>query len=336
MLPVIFGCAGLKLTAEERRFFAQTNPAGFILFARNCESPRQIRALTGEMRDVTGREQLAILIDQEGGRVTRLGSPHWRNPPAAGVFGEIYARDKAAAERLAYLNSLLIAADLRSLGITVDCLPVLDIPAVGADPVIGDRAYGCDPESAAVLGGSAMAGLLDGGCLPVIKHIPGHGRANVDSHLRLPVTGSNLQTLSEWDFAPFRALASAPFAMTAHMVYSTVDKENCATFSPAVIQDVIRGNIGFSGILMSDDLSMGALGGNYEARARRAIDAGCDLILHCNGKMDEMTAIAEALTPVLPELAEKLALYLATSGGAPTIDRDAVKADYQSFMTKAE
>jgi beta-N-acetylhexosaminidase len=295
---VILGCAGPALGADEAAFFAAARPFGFILFARNCESPDQVRALVGDLRSSVDRADAPVLIDQEGGRVTRLGAPHWRRPPPAARFADLAQQDLATAIEATRLNARLIAADLAALGIDVDCAPVLDLPRPDTHAVIGDRILGHDPETAATLGRAFCDGLLAGGVLPVIKHIPGHGRATVDSHDRLPVVDAPRPELEEQDFAPFRALADMPWAMTAHVVYSAIDAKAPATTSPQVIADVIRQAIGFGGLLLSDDLSMQALAGDLGERTRAALAAGCDIALHCNGDPDEMERVVAA-APVL-------------------------------------
>ncbi|MCE9649325.1 MAG: beta-N-acetylhexosaminidase [Parvibaculum sp.] len=293
----IYGCAGLKLTDAEKRFFSEAEPWGFIVFARNIETPDQLRALTDEFRDIGGPD-VPVLIDQEGGRVARLRPPHWRPYPAGRRYGELYARSREQGVEAARLGSRLIACELASAGINVDCLPVLDVPVPGANDVIGNRAYAETPEPVIALGRAAAEGLLAGGVLPIIKHIPGHGRAGVDSHLSLPIVETDAKTLSETDFAPFKALADMPVAMTAHVVYAAIDAAAPATTSRKVIGDIIRGVIGFDGFLMSDDVSMQALQGSLADRARASLKAGCDIVLHCNGRMDEMEAVA-AETPML-------------------------------------
>ena len=301
---VIFGCAGEALGAEEARFFKAADPLGFILFRRNCESPSQVRELVAALREAVGREDAPVLIDQEGGRVARLQPPGWRSYPAAGRIGRL--PDPLAAEAAA-LGARLMADDLAALGVTVDCLPVLDLPVSGADPVIGDRAYGSDPARTARLGEAAAEGLLAGGVLPVMKHLPGHGRARVDSHLACPIVEASHAELSCSDFAPFRALAGLPWAMTAHIVYRTLDETLPATLSPRVIDATIRGEIGFAGVLVSDDLSMRALPGGLGERASRALAAGCDLVLHCNADPSEMAEIAAAAPPLSDAARARLA-----------------------------
>ncbi|MEQ9520211.1 MAG: beta-N-acetylhexosaminidase [Parvibaculum sp.] len=293
----IYGCEGLSLTEAEKRFFSECSPWGFIVFARNIETPDQVRALCAELRSTVGWKA-PILIDQEGGRVARLRPPVWHAFPTGRRFGEIYAIDPARGLEATRLGAQLIGAELYDLGIDVDCLPVLDVPVPGAHDVIGDRAYGDEPGIVAALGSAAADGLLAAGVLPVIKHIPGHGRAGVDSHERLPVVNTDRAVLAATDFQSFHALKDAPLAMTAHVIYSAFDPDQPATTSSTVISEIIRGEIGFSGCLMSDDLSMQALSGALGERTRASIAAGCDLVLHCNGKMDEMLAVAGE-TPIL-------------------------------------
>ena len=284
---VILGCAGTTLSRDEIAFFRDANPFGFILFQRNCETPDQVRTLIAEMRASVGRDTAPVLIDQEGGRVARLKPPHWRHPPAAAVFSKLVDDGVEAAK----LNAQMIAFELLAMGIDVNCAPVLDLPQADADPIIGDRISGETPEKSAILGRAACEGYLAGGVLPVIKHIPGHGRATVDSHKALPMVDASHKDLSNFDFKPFKALADMPWAMTAHVVYQALDEDNPATSSAKVIGDVIRGEIGFEGVLLSDDLSMQALQGSFTDRAETALKAGCDVVLHCNGVMDEMVAV---------------------------------------------
>jgi len=304
---VIFGCEGPSVTNWEREFFRDSNPLGFILFARNCETPEQIRTLIADLRDCVDRRDAPVLIDQEGGRVARLKPPQWRAAPPAARFGALYERDGAAAREAVRMNARLIAAELADLGITVDCAPVLDLPIPGADAVIGDRAFAADPEIVAVLGRAFCDGLLAGGVLPVVKHLPGHGRALADSHRELAVVTATRAELEDSDFRPFRALADAPWAMTAHIVYSAIDPDAPATTSAKVIGKLIRGDFGFDGVLASDDLSMEALSGDYATRAAASLAAGCDLVLHCNGKRDEMTAVAEGAGPLSGDAARRVA-----------------------------
>lgn len=288
----IFGCAGLALTADERAFFRDADPLGFILFARNVDNPEQVRRLTEDLRSCVARAEAPVLIDQEGGRVARLKPPHWRKAPPAKVFGDLYARDPEKGLLAVKLNSQLLAADVASVGCDVDCLPVLDIAFAETHAVIGDRAYAAEPESVAALGRAAAEGLMAEGVMPVIKHIPGHGRATVDSHLSLPTVTASRAELERMDFRPFRLLADLPWAMTAHVLYEAIDRQAALTVSARGVKDVIREHIGFDGLLLSDDLSMQALGGTLGDRAERALAAGCDIALHCNGRSGEMVEVA--------------------------------------------
>jgi beta-N-acetylhexosaminidase len=288
----IYGCTGPALSASERDFFRDVQPWGFILFARNIEEPDQVRALVAALRETVGDHSAPVLIDQEGGRVARLKPPIWHQRPPAARFGAVYVENPENAREATYLNARLIAHDLAQLGINVDCLPVLDVPVPGAHDVIGDRAFAADPATIIDLGRAQIEGLMEGGVLPVMKHIPGHGRAGADSHLALPRVTASREELSASDFVTFRSLDSCPIAMTAHVVYDSIDPQRPATTSPKVIRDVIRGEIGFDGLLMSDDLSMQALDGPLEVRAKAALFAGCDVVLHCNGSMDEMKDVA--------------------------------------------
>lgn len=289
---LITGLAGLALTAAERAFVASVRPAGIILFARNLETHDQIRRLVAEARSVVGSDELLVLIDQEGGRVQRLRPPLGRALPPAAAYGAIYATDRAAACRLARAAARLMAHDLAALGINTDCAPVLDVPVPGAHDIIGNRAYGREVAQIAALGRAVAEGLMAGGVVPVIKHIPGHGRATADSHLDLPVVATPHAELSRSDFAPFKALADMPAAMTAHVVFSALDAERPASTSRLVTEQVIRAEIGFDGLLMSDDLGMHALTGAMRGRAEAVIAAGSDVALHCSGDLAEMEAAA--------------------------------------------
>jgi beta-N-acetylhexosaminidase len=294
----ILGCSGPELSREEQAFYRDVRPWGFILFARNVESPDQVRRLTEALRRTIDREDAPILIDQEGGRVRRLRPPHWRAYPPGRAYGQLGHDDPLLGREMARLGARLIAHDLAGLGINVDCLPVLDVPDPDGHEVIGDRAYSQSPERVAQLGRAAAEGLIAGGVLPVIKHLPGHGRARADTHLELPVVDAPLEALAARDFAPFRALSDMPLGMSAHVIYAAVDRRRPATTSRKLVRDVIRGAIGFDGLLMTDDLSMKALSGDFAARARAALAAGCDMILHCNGDMAEMKAVMAAAGPL--------------------------------------
>jgi beta-N-acetylhexosaminidase len=288
----IIGVSGETLTDDEARFLGAAAPAGLILFARNCIDHDQIRRLVGDARAAVGHDEFLVLIDQEGGRVQRLRPPLGRALPAADAYAKLYAGDRAGATDAAFLAARLLADDLKSLGINTDCAPVLDVPVAGAHDVIGDRAYGREPVQVAALARAVAEGFMAGGVLPVIKHIPGHGRATKDSHYELPVVAEPHALLSETDFAPFKALSDMPAAMTAHVVFTALDGANPASTSRRVTQDIIRGEIGFDGLLMSDDLSMKALSGSFAERTKGVIEAGSDLALHCNGQMAEMEQIA--------------------------------------------
>jgi beta-N-acetylhexosaminidase len=325
---VILGCAGARLSDEERAFFRTADPVGFILFRRNLETPAQVKSLVAELRETVGRSDAPVLIDQEGGRVARLQPPHWRAYPSAAVLAGL-------GDEAVRLGARLIADDLARLDITVDCVPCLDIPAAGADPIIGDRAYGHDPETVARLGRIAAEALLEGGVLPVVKHVPGHGRGTVDSHLALPVVDTSPAELDRIDMAPFKALADMPWAMTAHIVYSALDEKRPATLSPVVIAEVIRNRIGFDGVLVSDDLSMKALGGDFAERATAALDAGCDIVLHCNGDPSEMAAVVAGTRRLTPESAVRLARGEARRGAASPFDRAAAEARFESLIATA-
>jgi beta-N-acetylhexosaminidase len=288
----ILGCSGPRLTREERAFFRSADPWGFILFARNVETPHQVKTLTADLRDAVGRDDAPILIDQEGGRVQRLRPPHWPVYPPGRAYGDLSANDPLVRREAARLGARLMAHDLAAVGINVDCVPVIDVPAPDGHDVIGDRAYGSDVATVATLGRAAAEGLLAGGVLPVIKHIPGHGRARADSHDELPVVDAPLAELEAVDFHPFQALSDMPAAMTAHVVYTALDPVRPATTSPTVIEGAIRGTIGFQGLLITDDLSMNALRGDLAERARASLAAGCDIVLHCNGDLAEMIQVA--------------------------------------------
>lgn len=302
--PAIFGLSGPTLSESERVFFTDVAPFGFILFARNCETPDQVQALCDDLRGLTGRRDTPVLIDQEGGRVARLQGPHWRHPPPARPFGALWDSDPENACRAALLNGQLIGAELAASGINVDCAPVLDVPVRGSHDIIGDRAFHTDPDAIAALGRRFADGLISAGVLPVVKHIPGHGRARADSHAELPVVEATAAEL-EQDFAPFHALRDFPLAMTAHVLYSALDPTHPATTSKRIIDDVIRGKIGFDGLLMSDDISsnMKALDGNYATRAQASMAAGCDVVLHCDGDLPAMQEVAAALPPLSDQAA---------------------------------
>lgn len=294
--PFIVGVSGTVLTPDEISFLKDHKPWGIILFKRNCETPHGVYALTSNLRDIIGRTELPILIDQEGGRVARLQGSHWRTYPAPAFFYNTYSLDPVTSLEAVMLNASLQATELRKMGVSVNCTPMIDVRDASADDIIGDRAFSENPDEVTAFGQAVIKGLTTQGVLPIIKHIPGHGRSLCDSHFGLPVVCNPIKEL-ERDFAPFKALNHAPMAMTAHIVYEALDKDHCATLSPFIIKHIIREHIGFLGILMSDDISMKALQGSLPDITTRSLDAGCDIILHCNGKLDEMQEIAS----VLPE-----------------------------------
>ncbi|MCM0031403.1 beta-N-acetylhexosaminidase [Sandarakinorhabdus limnophila] len=325
MQPLFLGIAGLALNDDERALFRAANPAGYILFKRNVDSPDQVRALTQSLRDLAGRD-VPILIDQEGGRVARLRPPHWPEFPTGERFGLLYDKAPITAIEACRLNALALAALLKDLGINVDCLPLLDVRDTQGHDIIGDRSFGAEPMVVSALGKAVLDGFRAGGICGVVKHIPGHGRARADSHLELPVVTASREEL-ERDFEPFRRLADAPMAMTAHITYTALDAARCATLSPDVI-DFIRQDIGFGGLLMSDDLGMHALGNpqsgghppgsnalqDFGARALASLDAGCDIALHCSGDFNEMCSIAEAAPVMSDAAATRLAAAMAWMG----------------------
>ncbi len=311
MRAAIYGCAGLELTADERAFFRDADAAGYIVFKRNCGDQLQLLRLTDEFRDISGRPDVPILIDQEGGRVMRMRPPHWPAFPAADAFARLYQAAPSSAIEAARSNARAIALTLKACGINVNCLPLLDVRQEGADDIIGDRALGSDPMQVAALGRAVLDGMASAGVVGVVKHMPGHGRALVDSHKELPVVTASAEELHS-DLEPFERLRAAPMGMTAHVVYTAWDSERPASLSPTVIGDIIRGRIGFEGWLMSDDLGMEALSGDAGSRAAGVVAAGCDVALHCSGKMDEMIAVAASVPAMTPEGEARLARAMAT------------------------
>lgn len=331
----ITGVAGLTLTSDEREFLRATRPWGFILFKRNVDSPLQVARLVQELREAIETPDAPVLIDQEGGRVQRLGPPHWPVYPPGAVFSVLYDRDPADGLEAARLSARLIAADLADLGITVDCLPLADVPVPGADVVIGNRAYGTEPVKVAAIARAVTQGLEQGGVLPVLKHIPGHGRATADSHHALPIVRTLRNELELIDFKAFQPLADLPMAMTAHVVFSAIDPAQPATTSATIIDQVIRGVIGFQGLLMSDDVSMNALAGSIAERSRAAIAAGCDMVLHCNGKLDEMRQVAGE-APELSGLAlERAQRALASRRFPEPFEPDEARAELDALIAGA-
>ena len=313
MQAAIYAPAGPALSDDEKRFFRDADPAGFIVFKRNCENREQLLRLTDSLRELSGRTDLPILIDQEGGRVARMKPPEWPPFPAAERFAQLYQLAPSSAIEAARANARAIALMLREVGINVDALPLLDVRQEGASDIIGDRALGSEPMQVAALGRAVLDGLASAGVVGIIKHIPGHGRALVDSHKELPVVSASAEELDS-DLQPFERLSSAPMGMMAHVVYTAWDRERPASMSPVVIRDIVRERIGFDGWLMSDDIGMEALEGDFGTRAAGVVAAGCDIALHCSGKMEEMLAVASAAPRMSEEGETRLALAMARAG----------------------
>jgi len=330
----ITGISGLELGADERAFIRAERPWGFILFKRNIETPAQVSSLVRELREAINSPDAPILIDQEGGRVARLGPPHWPVYPPGAAFGALYDIAPELGFKAARLSSRLIAADLIDLGVTVDCLPLADVPVEGSDAVIGNRAYGTEPGKVAAIARAVTKGLEQGGVLPVLKHIPGHGRATADSHFRLPTVDTPRDELNRTDFAAFQPLADLPMAMTAHVVFSALDPAHPATTSATIIREVIRGVIGFQGLLMSDDVSMNALAGSIAERTRAIVNAGCDMVLHCNGKLDEMRDVAAETPELAGEALTRAKRALASRKQPEPLDRQAARAELDALMDR--
>jgi beta-N-acetylhexosaminidase len=325
----IYGLEGLALTDEERGFFKDADPAGYILFRRNCEDRDQLRALTDDLRSLSGRNELPILIDQEGGRVARMQPPVWEKFPPAWAFAELYAKAPISAIEAVMANSRALALMLRDCGINVDALPLLDVRQEGADDIIGDRALGAEPMQVAALGRAVLDGFASAGVVGIVKHMPGHGRALCDSHKDLPIVEASEEDLAV-DLEPFEKLNWAPMGMMAHVVYTVWDKDRPASQSPTVIRDIVRGRIGFDGWLMSDDIGMEALRGGFAERAAGVIGGGCDVALHCSGKMEEMVAVASAVPAMTGESEERLRqamVIAASSDDGPPFEELIAKRD---------
>lgn len=332
---VIFAPEGLRLTQNEKAFFTEANPAGFVIFKRNIDTHDQVKSLVAELKSVTGRDDLAILVDQEGGRVQRLAEPHWEKRPPLGSFVEYFYENVELAKKALMLNVQLLGLDLFEVGLTVNCLPLLDVPQRGSDNIIGDRAFGLNPLIVEMLGHIVCDGLNAAGILPIIKHIPGHGRALVDSHLELPKTDCDRETLEKVDFSPFKTFENELFAMTAHVTYTAIDPDNCATFSKKIISEVIRDFMGFKGLLMSDDIGMGALSGTFANRAKRSLDAGCDLVLHCSGDFDEMQDAMKGCKALGLEKLARINHHLkAVKGNGKQLNRAEIEQEYSHIMGK--
>lgn len=329
-LSCIIGLSGLRLKKSESVFLRDANPWGVILFARNVESPEQLTKLTGDIRGAMGRNTL-IFVDQEGGRVQRLRPPHWRNFPSGDDYARVYRQDRDAGLRACYLGHRLIADDLRAVGITSDCAPVLDLPQPGADPIISDRALGNTVGDIIDMAHAAMAGLMSGGVAPVVKHIPGHGRATVDSHKALPKIDSDRDTLEASDFVPFRKLNDAPMAMTAHAVY-THSSRSAVTVSKHSLTDLIRKTIGFDGLLMSDDLDMKALSGDLTRKTERALSAGCDIALQCSGRLADSVKVAKGAKTLAGQAFARAIIADNCADHISAFDRKSVEAEFDALM----
>src|SRR5450631_2353610 len=331
----ITGVSGLALTAAERAFIRSERPWGLIIFKRNIETRDQVANLIREFRSEVGEADAPVLIDQEGGRVQRFGPPNWPAYPPGAVFGALYDLDPELGLRAAWLSARLIAADLIETGVTVDCLPLADVPVAGADAVIGNRAYGTEPGKVVRIARAVTEGLEQGGILPVLKHIPGHGRATADTHFRLPEVDTSRSELERVDFAAFQPLADLPMAMTAHVVFSAIDPAHPATTSATIVTQVIRGVIGFQGLLMSDDVSMNALSGSIAERTRAIFAAGCDMVLHCNGKLDEMRDVARETPELSGKALERANQALASRQAPQAFDRLKARAELDALIERA-
>ena len=329
----ITGVAGLALTADERAFLREAQPWGLIIFKRNVSTPSQVQELVSSFRDILSW-RAPVLVDQEGGRVQRLGPPHWAAYPPGACYGQIYDEEQVLGLETAQLAGRLIADDLGARGIDVDCLPIADVPVPGSNPVIGDRAYGTDPAKVAAIAGAIARGLEAGGVLPVLKHLPGHGRATADSHHKLPVVDTDRATLEKTDFAAFRPLKDLPLGMTAHVVFSAIDPDAPATTSVTMVRQVIRGFIGFQGLLMSDDVSMNALSGTIVERSRAALGAGCDVVLHCNGDLKEMEQVAGETAMLDGEAGKRADRALVARGAPEDFDAEAGRASFNKIIAR--
>jgi beta-N-acetylhexosaminidase len=329
---VILGCAGKSLSADEVAFYHDERPWGFILFARNIGEPAQITDLVASLRDSVGRPAAPVFIDQEGGRVQRLRPPIAPNYPSASAVGDLYRADSQAGLRAAWLKARLHAFDLLRFGINIDCLPVLDVPIDGASDVIGTRAYGKDPETVAAIGRAVAEGLMAGGVLPVMKHVPGHGRAFADSHHELPRVSASLEELRHHDFVPFKALADLPIAMTAHVVYEAIDPTAPSTTSAKVVGEIVRGEIGFDGLLISDDTSMKALSGDFPDKAAAILAAGVDIVLHCNGVMAEMRGIVSKTTALRGKSLDRAERALGFINGGDAVAEADIRREFAGYF----
>ena len=329
----IFDSETTTFTADEKAFFKDVNPFGFILFARHCDTPESVKRQISELKSLLGRDRLPVLIDQEGGRVARLKPPHWPKYPPAKVFADMAKHDRDKAHKAVYLNARLIANDLYTLGITVDCAPLADLPVEGAHDIIGDRAFGTEASQVVYLARAMAMGLMEGGIVPILKHIPGHGRAFSDSHHELPVVEESLEVLRATDFVPFKALSNLPMAMTAHVKYTAIDDKHMATQSKAAI-DLIRGELGFKGLLMSDDISMKAMEGNLGERARTSLAAGCDVVLHCNATLQEKQEAMKGVTALEGESLLRAERSMASVKVPKTFDHDQARHALENLLAE--
>lgn len=332
---VIVSCESYSLTDNEKSLFADLQPWGLILFSRNIENPSQVKKLVEQCRQAVGRNDMLVFVDQEGGRVSRLPNSYWRVPPSPTKFAQMYFSNQAASKRACFLNALLTAIELKAIGINVNCAPMLDLPQANADAIVTERALGNQPSQVIDLGTEIINGFKTAGVAPVIKHMPGHGRATCDSHLSLPIVEATLQALEEWDFLPFKAFANEAMAMTAHIVFNKIDNK-VATQSDVIINDIMRKRIGFNGIIMTDDVNMQALNGNIQSRVKASLAAGCDIALHCSGKFEEMKALIDVTSELSGQSlerateAEKLAF-----ADAGKHDEQSIKDELNSLLNNS-
>lgn len=330
---IIIGCSSTKLTQQERDLFRYLQPWGIILFARNIEDPQQVIDLIADVKNTLGRTDIMVLIDQEGGRVSRLPAAHWRIPPSPTVFARLYEKNPEAGQKACFLNAVLTGLELKTLGINVNCAPMLDIPQHNAASIISERALGCTTQQVIALGQQISSGLKRASVAPVIKHMPGHGRAKSDSHLELPTVDASLEILKQQDFVPFVAMNNESMAMTAHIMFTQIDANLPATISPTVVKQVMRGAIGYKGLIMTDDINMQALSGSVAERAAMAVDAGCDVILHCSGKYEEMVSLVDVVKPLTGEsLVRAEAAELIAFAAIPDIEQADIKAELDDLM----
>lgn len=332
--PIISDVEGLEMSVDEKTLFKEHKPFGFILFKRNCDNQKQLKKLTDQMREIVEDDHVPILVDQEGGRVARLGPPAWKKYPAAQTYSDIYDENPDLALRAVKLHATLMADELLKSGINVDCYPVLDLLFDGADKVVGDRSFGRSPEKVINLAKAGAEAMIAAGVTPIIKHMPGHGRADVDSHMSLPIVDTPINLLRETDFAPFKALNDLPCGMTAHVIYSLVDELNCATISKKVISEIIRDEIGFKGVLFSDDITMKALNKSSAENAQDALNAGCDLALHCNGTLKDRREVLEITSDLDDNEYERLRSFFITKKSNNYIDHQNLHNQLQEILTE--